>query len=306
MRLAVAHAVVMCGALATVRCQDEAGMPAPAPSAAPHDALAEGDEIVAAVAKASFRQGTLVKVGDAEVTFEYGPPGEDGQRPRQTVRRQDVWRLDGARAEPASGSHAICRIAMTGGDGALPSWYPCQVKRVAAGELGVVDHLGREHALDRARVLVPSDEAQQNIAAYLATEQRHRGFDRAFEEAGRPPRPDGWDPKPGDAVVIHFVGTSWYGGKVVENKRDKRKVRVSYDGGTWDDRDVPLAEIAPVPSAPAAVSPGAFVITRAHDQSRRWEHNRVVASKGDAIEVENRDGRRRTVKATDVIPMVKP
>jgi hypothetical protein len=67
--------------------------------------------------------------------------------------------------------------------------------------------------------------------------------------------------------------------------------------------------VAPQPSAAwrgPALAPGGFVLARDPAGNPRWEHNQVAAVNGDALELDNRDGKRRSVKASDVVAIVEP
>jgi hypothetical protein len=105
-------------------------------------------------------------------------------------------------------------------------------------------------------------------------------------------------------VVIHWVGTSWYGGKVVEVKRDKGKVRVDFEGERWDDRDVALSEVAPVPEAELEVTVDQFAILRPKAADQRWEHVKVKSLAGAEVEVVDREGKSHKVAKKDLLPMV--
>jgi hypothetical protein len=278
--------------------------PTATPSAA---ALASGTPVVAAVTKVSFREGTVVASEAGQVTFALGPAPDGGERPTQTVPRERVWplavagtALDGVTKK---GGHGICKLELTGRAGALPRWYPCSITGGAAGKARVRDVYGKRHTLEPAHVVVPEGETREHIADYMAREARHRAFDKAFEEGGRPFQPPNWDPAAGDEIVVHFVETSWYGGKVVEHKRDKGKVRVSWDGGTWDDRDVPLSEVAPRPTGPLPVRAGSHALVRPDKPTKRWEPVVVVSVGDSSAEVKNRDEHERSVPRRDLLPL---
>jgi len=267
-------------------------------SAAPKKATVEvGSEIVAATSKTSFREGKVTKMEGSKVTFEYGKPDKKtGKKPTQTVDKTKVW-LAASPYKPKAGDHLVCKVNTT-------SWYPCVVKAIEGEVIKIEDHYGKAHNIDQTAILKPDAATQANIKDYLAKEAKHRAFDKAFEAAGKPFQPEGWVPKKGEKIVIHFVGTSWYGGTVVENKKDKGKVRIDWEGDTWDDRDVAPDEVAPQPTKPMDVKQDQFVIVRPKSATMRWEHTKVVGVTDDALEVVNRDDSKRKVSKKDVIPIV--
>ena len=267
-------------------------------SAAPKKATVEvGSEIVAATSKTSFREGKVSKIEGSKVTFEYGTPDKKtNKRPTQTVDKNKVWPIANPYG-PKAGDHLVCKVSTT-------SWHPCVVKTIEGEVIKIEDHYGKAHNVNKGAVLKPDAATQANIKEFLAKEAKHRAFDKAFEAAGKPFKPAGWIPKKGEKIVIHFVGTSWYGGSVVEHKKDKGKVRIDWEGDTWDDRDVAPDEVAPQPNKPMDVKEGQFVIVRPKSATMRWEHNKILSVTDDALEVVNRDDSKRKVSKNDVLPIV--
>jgi hypothetical protein len=267
-------------------------------TAAPKKATVDvGSEIVAATSKTSFREGKVTKLEGSKVTFEYGRPDKKtNKKPTQTVDKTKVWLTANPHA-PKAGDHLVCKVSTT-------SWHPCTVKAIEGEVIKVEDHYGKAHNINKSAILKPDAATQANIKEFLAKEAKHRAFDKAFEAAGKPAKPATWVPKKGEKIVIHFVGTSWYGGTVVENKKDKGKVRIDWEGDTWDDRDVAPDEVAPQPTKPMDVKEGQFVIVRPKSATMRWEHTKIVSLADDAIEVINRDDSKRKVSKNDVIPIV--
>ena len=103
--------------------------------------------------------------------------------------------------------------------------------------------------------------------------------------------------------MIHFVGTSWYGGEVVESKAARKKVRVRFTSDRWSERDVRIAEVAPQPQGAATVENEQYVLVRPKDAGDRWEPAQVVAAKAGSLEVVDRTGAKRTVAADAVVPI---
>ncbi len=277
----------------------------PSPSAAPAPTVSVGAEIVAAVTPITFSQGTVVAVEGDDVTFELGRADrETGERARKKVAAIDAHRI-GEDAPVTAGEHLVCNVAPAGPPPApSPAWYPCRVTEVAGTTVRVIDHYGDRHELTAPRWVKPRPELQKALAAFIETELAHRAFDRAFEAAGTPHRPPGWRPVVGAEVVIHFVGTSFYGGKVVEVFPDKGKVRVDFAGDRWSDRDVPSAAVAPVPETELAVDVGQFALVRPAAADERWEPHKVTGVGGAGVQTVDRDGAAHEVPRRDLLPMV--
>jgi hypothetical protein len=273
-------------------------------SGAPAPTLSAGMEVVAAMSDVAFRQGTVVSLDTEKVTFEYGTVDPaTGKKPTASADLGRAWRI-GTPPNAAKDDYLVCMLQRRKSEREPPpTWYPCKVLGVSGNKLHVSDYLGLEYELDPEHALRPDELTRKAIAGYLDTEQKHRTFDRGFEEAGRPVRPAGWEPKAGEPIVIHWVGTSWYGGKVVELKRDKNKVRVDFEGNRWDDRDVPLSEVSPQPAGALEVAAEQFAILRPKEADQRWDHVRVKSVAGEDVEVLDRDGGSRKVARKDLIPI---
>lgn len=292
--------------------------PGPAPTATTSYApLAPGTPVVAAVTTVSFRAGTVVRSDDQQVTIALASPSDTAEGtagsalPRQTVKREAVWPIVSLDAHAVTretakqgGEHGICKVEITGRAGASPAWHACEITGGAGGKLRVRDAYGNRHTVAPDEVVLPDPPVREGIATYLATEKRHREFDEAIDKAGRPHRPPEWDPTEGQRVVVHFVGPSWYGGEILEHKRDKRKVRVRYDGGTWDDRDLSPLEVAPVPSTALPVRVGGYALVRPDEPTERWEPVRVERVEGDTVVGVDRDDVERRIPNDRLIPLV--
>lgn len=276
-----------------------------ASAVAPAPTLSVGAVVVAATSPLAFSQGEVVAVQGDEVTFASGRPHpETGKRPERSVPARDAYRI-GAPREVREGDYLLCGVVERPAENTpVPAWSPCRVLGVTGEKVRVQDHYGTRHELPPNRVVKPREATQKAIATYVETELAHRAFDDAFEAAGHPSRPAGWEPTREAAVVIHFVGTSWYGGTVVEPKKDKGKVRVHFEGKRWSDRDVAWTEVAPQPSTPSDVKVDQFVIVRPQEADDRWEHRRVTAVEGETVSLVDRDGEKSQAARTDVLPFV--
>ena len=271
-------------------------------------AIEVGSDVVVARGELSFVQGTVTAIVGEQVAVRASAApsaSDDGGAPASlSVSRDRVWPLAGL-APARAGGVAICRLDHH--PGSAPSWQPCRVQTIARA-VRVRDARATEHTLASSRVLVPDERTVAALTGYLDREARHHAFDEAFAAAGAPRPPAGWVAAAGDEVVARFVDSSWYGAEVLEVATDKGKVRVRWDGGTWDDQDVPLADLVPRPpargSAPASqLRPGQFAIAPPQQVSGRWEPLRVVAVRGDSVTVESRDGAEVDRKPTDLLPV---
>ncbi len=268
-----------------------------APAAAAKAEVKVGAEIVAATSKHSFREGKVTKIEGTKLVFEYGTANKKtGKKSTWTVDKAKVW-LKGQVKAVKAGDHLVCRVHTS-------SWYPCKIKSVEGTVIKIEDSYGKSHNVEKAALVQPDAATQANIKDYIIKEGKRRAFDKAFEAAGKPLQPEDWKPKKGDKIVIHFVGTSWYGGTVVKNKKKKGKVRIDWEGDTWDDRDVSPDEVAPQPKKKQDVKEGQFVIVRPKSASSRWEHCKVTKVKGDTVTVVNRDESKRKVSKKDIVPIV--
>ncbi|HZO16136.1 MAG TPA: hypothetical protein VFB62_22835 [Polyangiaceae bacterium] len=296
------HRLAWCCLLFALSCDKDATTTTPASASATvagsSEPLEKGNEIVAALSSVSFREGRVLEIQGDNVVFEYGRPDPGtGKKPQQTVPRARVWRV-GQNLEAAPGDALVCRVASG-------TWLPCKVEARQDGAWSVVDSFGKTHQLKASELVRPDAATVTAIQAYLEREAKHRSFDQAFEAAGKPARAADWRPQKGDAVVVHFVGISWYGATVIEVLGGKDKVRIQYEGKVFPDRDVPLSAIAPQPRTPAEVAAGSFVLVKPKDKSGRWEHAKVVSVDGAHAEVVSRTDEKRKVERTDLVPIVK-
>ena len=310
---------LLLAATAVIGCESSSPT-GPAPTATTSFApLASGTPVVAAVTTVSFRAGTVVRSDDRQVTIALATAAKPDSTaaaagttaPTQTVKREAVWPitpLDPQQvtrdATKKGGEHGVCKIEITGRQGAAAAWHPCEITGGAGGKLRVRDEYGRRHTVGADEVVLPGPEIRTSIATFLAREKRHREFDEAVEKAGRPYRPPQWDATAGERVVVHFVGPSWYGGEILEHKRDRRKVRVRYDGGTWDDRDLSPLEVAPVPSAALPVTENGYALVRPDKPTKRWEPVLVTKVEGDVVVALDRDDQERRIPRGDVLPLI--
>ena len=293
--------VVFIGALLLVPAAacDKGEKPAPTKEAKPKakpGTVKVGSEVVAGVGKTGFREGKIVAIDGTKATLEYGRENKKtGKRPTLKVDLNRTF-LKGQVKAVKKGEHLACQVSTT-------SWYACRVESVTGKMAKTEDSYGKSHNLNLNALVRPDAATQANIKDYLIKEAKRRAFDKAFLAAGKPVTPAGWTPKKGAKIVIHFVGTSWYGGTVVKNKEKKGKVRIDWEGDTWKDRDVSPTEVAPQPASAQSVKAGQFVIVRPRTASMRWEHAKVLSVKGTAVEVINRDEKKSMTNTKDIVPI---
>lgn len=125
-------------------------------------------------------------------------------------------------------------------------------------------------------------------------------FEAAFRHA-RPSTTEGWLPEVGERVLARFVDTSWYAATVVAVYPPKRKVRLRWNAGAGGERDLPLAEVAPLKPG---VDRAGLALARPLDDGR-WLEVEVAAIDGDQAEVIDRHGQRRTLPRADLVAMTR-
>jgi hypothetical protein len=290
--------------VASAACRDEPVAPGEAQAVAASASagaearpkLAVGDKVVAATSGVAFKAGEVVRFEGDSVVFAYGSAGADGERPLQTAARAGVWPLGYQGALVKAGEHAVCKLG-------VGLWVACRIHHAGGAQLDVEDAAGTRSRVGAVAITRPDAATRARIGAYLAREKIHREFDDAFRAAGRPQPPADWRPRAGDAVVIHFVDTSYYGGKVVEAKLERRKVRVAWDGGSWDDRDVPLDDVVPRPTKASPPSVGQFVLGPPSGTPPRWRAYRVTRVGGSQVTATDRDGNPQTLDAATLVPL---
>ncbi len=279
-------------------CGGESAPPAPAasaqPSAAPVPALSSvvpaNAAVVVAVGTQKYQPGQIktVATDEAEVQIEDGP--------LQQAKREQLFLRGKTAAVGLCFINPALERAPTGPKG----WYPCREKDGALEDAWGNLHRSLE-ATDRAE---PIDEAiAKNLKGFLERREKGRAFDEAFVEAGAPVAPAGFLPKKDEPVLAHFVDSSWYEAKVVAVMPKDGKVRVAWAGDRWDERDLPLTAVVPLPEAPATVQAERYCLARAQ-AGKRWMPVRVVSVTGDDAEVKDRLGQQTKVPRKDLVPLV--
>lgn len=282
----------------TSGCGGGEGTPAPAattaPSAAPAPALStlvpSGAAVVVAVGTQKYAPGRVKALGHDEAEIEL----EDG--PLSKAKREQLF----LRGQVAPVGLCFINPALERAPSGPKGWYPCREKDDA-----LEDAWGNIHRslaeLDRAE---PVDEAtSKSLQGFLARREKGRAFDEAFAEAGAPIAPEGFVPEVEQAVLAHFVDTSWYEAKVVSVMPKDGKVRVAWTGDRWDERDLALTAVVPLPEKAASVREDAYALARA-EAGKRWEPVRIASVDGDDAEIEDRMGDTRKVPRKDLVPLV--
>ena len=252
--------------------------------------ISEGDRVVVESGEATFWAGKVTKVDEAEITYEYGSNKSSSKAPKEKVYVVVANHKTNAKA----GDHAICQTGAT-------SWNPCLIKAINNGVYVATDQWGKDHNLGASEILLPNAGTKKNIGDTLAEAAKHRGFIEAAKGSGAPMRPEGWIPRPGDDVVAMFTASSWYGGRI--RRVTPTKVQIA-----WDDKTTPSErnhdEVAPKPSDKQEISPGQFVLARPA-KGTLWDFHRVETVEDESVVVVDKDGNKRTVKTSDLIPLGK-
>lgn len=283
---------------ALVACGGESTPPAPAasaqPSAAPVPALSSivpaNAAVVVAVGTQKYQPGQVkaVVADEADVQIEDGPV--------QKAKREQLFLRGKAAAVGLCFINPALERAPTGPKG----WYPCREKDGALEDAWGNLHRSLE-VTDRAK---PVDESiTKKLKGFLSRREKGRAFDEAFVDAGAPAAPAGFVPKKDEPVLAHFVDSSWYEAKVVAVMPKDGKVRVAWAGNRWDERDLPLNAVVPLPEAAATVQAKRYCLARA-EGGKRWTPVQVVSVAGDDAEVTDRLGKKTKVPRKDLVPLV--
>ncbi len=265
-----------------------ASSPASRPTTDQRAEIREGQKVIVESGTATYWSGIVVKVGDPKVTYRYGTNDSTGEADRNRVYVVPPGHQTVARADDV----AVC-------DAAPEGWVPCLVKRVDGGKYLVDDVHGNTRTLVSSKIIVPNEGARARLRAKLDEAFEHRDFVRAARAAGPPRLPEGWTPRPGDDVVAKFTDASWYGGRI--RRLTPTKIHIA-----WDDKSSPSErnhdEVAPKPEKAQDVREGQYVLGRPR-KGTRWDYHRVERVDDRGVVIVDKDGRKRKVRKSDVVPL---
>jgi hypothetical protein len=290
-------------ALTCVACKGKeeapaAGTAAPtatATAAADPNEVAVGKEIVAATGANSFSEGKVSAIDGTKVTYEYGEPDKTtNKRPTYTVDKAKVFVIGAPQKNPPKVGDFVIAKSATG------SWNGCEVKTAEGNVLGCEDWYGKVNNADLKSTIIPDAVTGADIKQSLARSAKHRAFETAAKAAGKPVVPKGWKPKPKDAVVVLFAGSSWHGATV--EKVDGEKVTVKWDSTAWKDpAEKAMNEVVPAPKGVASVKEGNFIILPPKSLGFSWEYRKVVSVTKETAEVIDKDDQKSTVNLKEVL-----
>lgn len=240
-----------------------------------------------------------------------------------TVERERVYPLGAPAAEgELAGCYGGCRL------GEL--WVACRFLGGDGRRVRVEDHAGVERSLPRADAIVFERDLQRQVRDFFAEQRRHEAFRAALAAAGRPAPPVGHRLVVGE-VVLAVTGPKYL--TAVVTAVEPRGCTVRWFGSVRTPSSRDCGELLPFPRAglslgePAA--PGDFVLAKGREdhsvarlaltaegrlaepdaiprQSLEWQPYRVVSVPAPGLlEVEDREGRRRTERTTETFRFVR-
>jgi len=290
LRLTVATLLVGCGSDEPAPTPAASSQPGEAPAPALSSVVPAGAAVVVAVGTHRYQPGQVngLAPDEAEIQIEDGPV--------QKAKREQIF----LRGKTAAVGLCFINPALDRAPTGPKGWYPCREKGGALEDAWGNLHRNLE-TTDRAQ---PVDEGTiEKLRGFLERREKGRAFDEAFFEAGAPVAPSGFVPEKDQTVLAHFVDSSWYEAKVVAVMPKDGKVRVAWSGDRWDERDVSLKAVVPLPESPATVQAERYCLARA-EAGKRWTPVHVVSVTGDEAEVKDRLGKTQNVPRKDLVPLV--
>ena len=251
--------------------------------------LSRGDRVVVEQSAALFFEGRVLSIGDGGLTVQTADGGDPVR-----VAASDTYRLAGDDASaPRAGTLAIC---------ARPGarWIACRVESVGGVEVRAIGADGGAFAIGADEVLRPSAVTELNLKRYFEKARQRHDFERAAAAAGRPRAPVGWKPGPRERVLAERED-GWYSAEVVE--LDDDEVRIAWRGRpreSWVRRD----RLIPEPPYVANPLAGSFGLARPEAPSQVWRVVRIQGVRADALSVADANGRPRTLRSLDFVPLV--
>lgn len=279
-----ALALAACGSQANVNKGDGASSPAAIYKPA------VGDMVVAKWTKAGFSEGKIVSIDGAKAKITYGDSTRD-------VDVVDMYPIPqpGARPNVKVGDWVLAKV------GSMTSekfWPGAQVTSVADGNIGVrVAFDGKTGNLPPEKI-IPVSSSQ---AAEFKTVSEEAEF-MAKAKAGKPRPPADYKPKAGERVLAELTTNSWWVGTVKAITGSNAKIEWE---GPFPPSDVAFERIVPYPDAKAAVTPKVndYLIVMPVSARSSWSYGQVTAVNGQNVEVKLAEGKTRSVKPGEYVPL---
>jgi hypothetical protein len=124
----------------------------------------------------------------------------------------------------------------------------------------------------------------------------------ATAKQARPHSPAGYKPKMGDHVVAEWNGGSWWAGDITAVAGEKAKIKWE----TFSETEVTFDRIVPYPKAEDAKTlpiANGFVLVKPETGNSQWNYAQVTAVNNDSWVVKFPDGKTRSIKAGEFIPL---
>jgi hypothetical protein len=174
----------------------------------------------------------------------------------------------------------------------------CRVVRVEGNVTHCEDVLGGPFRCDERGLVRPDAAMQAAIRRNVERQTRFRSFRSAALAAGKPIRPEGWEPKPRAKILILDPSGDWTPGIVKSVRKGEIVVRETVE---WDVTLPMDQEIVPVPTRARSAEVGQYVLTQW--SPGQWVFGRVVATKSELFEVADGYDERKLLSGMEIIPI---
>jgi hypothetical protein len=243
---------------------------------------AVGDQVVARWSGNSWSEGKVDSLSGQRAKVVWS----DNSSPSD-VDLIDIYQIPktGAQATVKSGDYVLTKRS-SGND-----WEGAQVTLVSPGVVTVKYNSDFEEAnLPPEKIIAVTP----SVAADMKTDAAQTDFMKKAQ-SHRPQAPAGYQPKVGDHVLGAWTPTAWYGGKV--KSISGGKALVVWEGPKPDEAT--FDNLVPYPTAESTTTPavGDYVLVKPSGGS--WDYAQVSGVSGSGVEVKDREGKTRTVKAGD-------
>jgi hypothetical protein len=249
-----------------------------------------GDLVVAKWTKAGYSEGKIVSIEGARAKLTYGDSTRD-------VDVVDIYPIPqpGARVDVKVGDWVIAKAGSSTSD---KFWPGAQVTSVADGNIGVRVAFDGKTANLPPEKIIPVTGAQ---AAEFKTVSEEAEF-MAKAKAGRPRAPADYKPKTGERVLAELSTNSWWVGTVKAITGSNAKIEWE---GPFPPADVAFERIVPYPDAKSGVTPKVndYLIVMPVSARSSWPYGQVTAVNGQNVEVKLAEGKTRSVKPGEYVPL---
>lgn len=247
-----------------------------------------GDRVIAKWSKNSFYEGTAESLTDTKVKVKW----DDGSSPSD-IDKSDVFSMPKAGAKPnvAVGEMVLAKIS----SGSY--WNGAEITKIE-GDVYTVKNI------DGGQTTNLSAEKIVKVPAVVIADLKEKSESNDFLKAAqskKPTMPTDFNPKNGEQVLAEWSTNSWWQGKVQKVSGDKATI-------AWEDgskpSDVDMSKVMPYPKNGDAKIPEAnqYMLVKPEAGSK-WIYAQAVSITGSAIEIKDQNGKTRTVKPGEFVPL---